>query len=98
MTRYTGVGCRLFPSFREKEIEICVSHLVNVFPDFKENVELLFELAQLEIEGIGTADFRHDVENVLDFLDLRKKILHFKHSFLFGHSSQTGKLLYQQYD
>ena len=56
---------------------------MHVFPDFKENVELLFELAQLKIEGIGTADLRHDVENVLDFFDLRKKLLHFKDSFLF---------------
>jgi hypothetical protein len=46
---------------------------MHVFPDFKENVELLFELAQLKIEGVGAADLRHDVENVLDFLDLRKK-------------------------
>ena len=47
---------------------------MNVFPDFEKNVKFLFELAELEVEGIGAADFWHDVENVLDFFDLKKKI------------------------
>jgi hypothetical protein len=55
----------------KKKSSNVISYLMYIFPDFKENIEFLFELSQLKIEGVGAADLRHDVENVLNFLDLK---------------------------
>ena len=45
---------------------------MNIFPDFEENVQLLLELSELEVERVRAAHLGHDVENVLDLLDLKK--------------------------
>jgi len=50
-----------------------VNYLVNIFPDFEEDVQLLLELAELEVERVGAAHLGHDVEDVLNLLDLKEE-------------------------
>lgn len=43
------------------------SYLMNISPDFKEDIKFLLEFAQLQIKGVGTAHLWHDIKATFNF-------------------------------